>query len=84
MVKQSRPDDNELISRMEDQGAVSQQGRGGGNVARKVGTRAELNRTQGDLTGDEVERATGSDNPAEDAKKGDKTLAKIQSDRQRS
>jgi hypothetical protein len=82
MVKQSRPDDSELIDSMADEGSITEQGRSGGNVARKVGTRAELHQAQGDLTGDEVERATGSDNPAQDAVKGDKTFDKIRTGHQ--
>ena len=67
--------DNALIDELEEQdGAPSQGGRSGGNVARDVGTRAEIHRTVRD-TG--MERPTGQDNPAEDAMKGKKTLDKL-------
>lgn len=55
-----------------------QQGRSGGDVNKTVGTRAELNRA---TDPDDTERALGSDNPAQDAEKGPKTQAAIQSDR---
>lgn len=84
MVKQSRPNDNELIERMAEEGEVSHQGTSGGNLARKVGTRAELHRAEGNLAGEEVERVVGSDNPAQDEEKGEKTLNKIRSGRQSS
>jgi len=67
--------DNALIDELEDQGgAPDQGGRSGGNVARDVGTRAEIHRTVRD-TG--MERPTGQSNPAEDAMKGAKTIARL-------
>ena len=76
--RQSRHPDNEMIDRMQEEGAAGQQGRAGGNVARNVGTRAELNNADGDAG---VERVTGKDNPEADADKGNKTRAKIQQGR---
>ena len=67
--------DNALIDELEDQGGAPAQGsRSGGNVARDVGTRAEIHRTVRD-TG--MERPTGKDNPAEDAMKGTKTIDRL-------
>lgn len=80
--RQSRHPDNEMIDRMQEDATPSQQGRAGGDVNKKVGTRAELERAQGDQEG--VTRAVGSDNPTEDAKKGPKTRAAIQQERNRS
>ena len=75
--------DNDLIDRaQEDSVPTAQADSSGGNVNRTVGTRAELNEAQGTLEGDEVERAVGSDNPAEDEMKGDKTFDKIRSGNQ--
>ncbi|WP_126171931.1 hypothetical protein [Altericroceibacterium xinjiangense] len=75
--RQSRHPDNELIDELTEGGMVSQQGRAGGQISRDVGTRAEQKRAEGTLTGQEVERATGGDNPAEDARKGAKTAAHL-------
>lgn len=81
--RQSPHSDNELIDEMEkDSVSTAQLDRSGGNVNRTVGTRAELHEAQGTLEGDEVERATGSDNPADDEMKGDKTFDKIRSGNQ--
>ncbi len=77
--RQSRHPDNELIDSLQDGATPSQQGRSGGEVSRKVGTRAELNRA---TDPDDHERALGSDNPAQDAQKGEKTRAAIQDERQ--
>lgn len=79
MTKRDPHPDNELIDRMAEGGAPGQQSRSGGNVARDVGTRAELDNV---LRGEGVERVTGKDNPAEDAVIGDKTAAKIRSGNQ--
>lgn len=79
--RQKRHSDNELIDRMNDAATPGHQGRAGGEVNRKVGTRAELNRA---TDPDDSERATGGDNPAEDAKKGEKTRAAIQRQRDES
>ena len=80
--RQSRHPDNDLIDRLQDGETPSQQSRSGGEVNRKVGTRAELERAEGEREG--VTRAVGSDNPAEDAKKGPKTRAAIQNERDES
>ena len=76
--RQSLHPDNELIDAMQDETTPSQQGRSGGDVNKTVGTRAELNRA---TDPEDTERALGSDNPAQDAEKGPKTQAAIQSDR---
>lgn len=74
--RQSRHPDNDLIDQaQQDSMPTAQASRAGGEVNRRVGTRAELNAAKGQLEGEEVERATGSDNPSEDAKKGDKSIA---------
>jgi hypothetical protein len=69
--------DNELIDAMEESGGGStqQNTRAGGNLARDVGTRAEEKAAEGHLEGDEVDRVKGSDDPARDRLKGDKTIA---------
>ena len=76
--RQSRHPDNEMIDRMQEEATPGHQGRAGGNVNRTVGTRAELERAEGGDPG--VTRATGSDNPSDDAMKGEKTRAKLQND----
>ena len=79
MTERKPHPDNDLIDAMEDASApAAQSSSSGGNVNRTVGTRAEINAAQGDLVGDEVERATGSDNPAQDQKKGEKTIDRLQ------
>ena len=80
--RQSRHPDNELIDSMQDTPTPGHQGRAGGDVNKKVGTRAELERADGEREG--VTRAVGSDNPADDAKKGPKTRDAIQQERNRS
>ncbi|WP_305095554.1 hypothetical protein [Croceibacterium aestuarii] len=81
--RQSRHPDNELIDEMQEQSlGGAQQSRSGGEVNRRVGTRADLKRAEGKLTGDEVETAVGSDNPEQDARKGDKTFEKIRNGKQ--
>ena len=62
--------DNELIDAMSENATPSQGSRSGGEVNTRVGTRAELNRA---TDPDNREPVVGSDNPAEDAKKGPKT-----------
>ena len=75
MTERKPHSDNALIDELEEQGgAPSQGGRSGGNVARDVGTRAEIHKTIRD-TG--MERPTGQDNPAEDALKGEKTIDRL-------
>ncbi len=82
MTERKPHPDNDLIDQAEENSMPSAQAtRAGGEVNRRVGTRAELNAALGTLDGDKVERAVGSDNPEEDAKKGDKTIAAMQDDR---
>ena len=76
--RQSRHPDNELIAEMTENATPSQQGSSGGEVNRQVGKRGELNHAT-DPANREPE--TGSDNPAQDAQKGDKTLSAIQDSR---
>lgn len=76
--RQSRHPDNELIDEITEGGTPSQQGSAGGEVNRRVGKRGEENRAT-DPANREPE--VGSDNPAQDAKKGDKTLAAMQDSR---
>lgn len=81
--RQSRHPDNERIDEMQDESVKhAQQSRAGGNVARRVGTRAELHEAEGTLEGEEVERVVGSDNPDQDARKGNKTFDKIRTGKQ--
>ena len=83
MTERKPHGDNALIDEMEkDSAPTAQLDRSGGNVARTVGTRAELHQAEGMLEGDEVERAVGSDNPADDEMKGDKTFDKIRTGNQ--
>lgn len=76
--RKNRHPDNDLIDRMQDGDTPSQGSRSGGEVNTRVGTRDEINRA---TDPDNREPAVGSDNPAEDAKKGPKTRAAIQQDR---
>ncbi|MBU0669108.1 MAG: hypothetical protein KKE77_12575 [Alphaproteobacteria bacterium] len=76
--RQSMHPDNELIDELTGEPTPSQQSSAGGNVNRAVGKRGELNRAT-DPANREPE--IGSDNPAEDAKKGPKTRAAIQQSR---
>ena len=83
MTERKPHGDNALIDEMEDESVPNAQlDRSGGNVARTVGTRAELHDAEGSLEGDEVERAVGSDNPADDEMKGNKTFDKIRTGNQ--
>ena len=83
MTKRDPHPDNDLIDQaQEDSIPTAQADRSGGNVNRTVGTRAELNEAQGTLEGDEVERATASDNPADAEMKGNKTFDKIRTGNQ--
>ena len=68
--------DNELIDAMSENATPAQGSRSGGEVNTRVGTRAELNRA---TDPDNREPVVGSDNPAEDAKKGPKTQAAMDS-----
>lgn len=67
--------DNDLIDRAGDLPTPGQGSRSGGNVATRVGTRAELHAALGDASS--VERVTGNDDPDADAKKGPKTQAQF-------
>ena len=81
--RQSSHPDNELIDEMQEESVKgAQQSRSGGEVNRRVGTRAELHQAEGTLDGEKVERAVGSDNPEQDAQKGDKTFEKIRTGKQ--
>jgi hypothetical protein len=73
--RQFRHPDNDLIDQAEqDSMPTAQGGAAGGEVNRRVGSRAEEKAAQGELEGQEVETATGSDNPEQDARKGDKAI----------
>ena len=76
MTKRDPHSDNDLIDAMQTDsgGSTSQNDRSGGNLARDVGTRAEQRTVEGHLEGDEVDRVKGSDDPANDRLKGDKTI----------
>ena len=80
MTERKPHSDNALIEELEDEGgAPSQGGRSGGDVARDVGTRAELNRATGEP---DRERPTAQDHPeAVNEAKGDKTIERLQPDR---
>ena len=74
--RQKTHSDNKLIDAMSENATPSQGSRSGGDVNTRVGTRAELNRA---TDPDNREPVVGSDNPAEDAKKGPKTQAAMDS-----
>ena len=74
--RQKTHSDNELIDAMSENATPSQGSRSGGEVNTRVGTRAELNRA---TDPDNREPVVGSDNPSEDAKKGPKTQAAMDS-----
>ncbi|RPF70798.1 hypothetical protein [Aurantiacibacter spongiae] len=76
--RQSRHPDNDLIDSMSETATPSQQSRSGGQVPKDVGTRGEANRA---TDPDNREPEVGSDNPAQDAKKGPKTREAIQNSR---
>ncbi|MBO6768125.1 MAG: hypothetical protein JJ901_07445 [Erythrobacter sp.] len=76
--RQSRHPDNELIEEITEGATPSQQGSAGGEVNRRVGKRGEENRA---TDPESREPEVGSDNPRQDAKKGDKTLAAMQDSR---
>ena len=83
MTERKPHPDNELIDQMQQDSMPTAQGSAsGGNVARTVGSRAELRDAEGQLEGEEVERATGSDNPEQNDRMGDKASAKIRSGQQ--
>ena len=72
--RQSRHPDNDLIDDLTAENTPSQQGSAGGNVQRRVGKRGEEKRA---TDPENREPVLGSDNPADDAVKGDKTMSKI-------
>jgi hypothetical protein len=83
MTERKPHPDNELIDQMQrDSMPTAQSSSAGGNVARTVGTRAELHEAEGQLEGEEVERAAGRDNPEQNDRMGDKAADKIRSGRQ--
>ncbi|HLV07730.1 MAG TPA: hypothetical protein VKY80_08670 [Croceibacterium sp.] len=75
MTKRDPHPDNELIDELQEEGpAPSHGGSSGGDLARNVGSRAEVHTTVRD-TG--MERPTGQDNPAQDELKGEKTIDRL-------
>lgn len=76
MTERDPQSDNDLIDSMAKNagGSTAQNDGPGGNLARDVGTRAEERSAEGTLSGEEVDRVKGSDNPEQDALKGDKTI----------
>ena len=77
--RQSRHPDNDLINSMTESDTPSQSSSAGGEGNRRVGKRGELNRA---TDPENREPEVGSDNPGDDAKKGPKTRAAIQENRQ--
>lgn len=77
--RQKTHSDNELIEELQEGATPSQGSRSGGEVNRRVGTRAELNRV---TDPENREPVVGSDNPAEDFEKGPKTRSAIQEERE--
>jgi hypothetical protein len=78
MTERKPHPDNELIDRMqEDSVPTAQSSSSGGEVARTVGSRAELHEAEGQLEGEEIERVTGRDDPERNERTGDKTHRKI-------
>ena len=83
MTERKPHSDNAMIDQAEqDSVPTAQVDRSGGNVARTVGTRAELHEAEGQLEGEEVERATGRDNPEQNDRMVDKAHDKIASGQQ--
>ena len=76
--RQSMHPDNDLIDEMTEYPTPSQQSASGGEVNRQVGTRGEFNRA---FDPENREPEIGSDNPAQDAMKGEKTRQAMQDDR---
>ena len=72
--RQSRHPDNELIDEITQNPTPDHQGSAEGDVNRRVGSRDELRRV---TDPDNREPATGSDNPEQDARKGEKTMRAI-------
>jgi hypothetical protein len=83
MTERKPHPDNDLIEQMQQDSMPTAQGStSGGNVARTVGSRAELLSAEGQLEGEEVERAMGSDNPEQNDRMGDKAHDKIRTGQQ--
>ena len=76
--RQSMHPDNELIGEVTKQPTPSQQSWSGGLVNHEVGKRGELNRA---TDPENREPEVGSDNPAQDAKKGEKSRQAMQDSR---
>ncbi len=77
--RQSRHPDNDLIDTITEEATPDQQGSAGGDVNTRVGARADLNSA---ADPDNREPTVGSDNPEQDARKGDKTMRAIKSGNQ--
>lgn len=73
--RQSAHPDNELIDEITEDATPSQQGSAGGEVSRSVGSRSEERRA---VDPDNREPVTGSDNPQEDARKGPKSISRME------
>lgn len=71
--RQSSDSENGLIDKAGELPTPGQGSRSGGELAQKVGTRAELNAALGEEPS--VERVKGNDDPDADAVKGPKTSA---------
>jgi hypothetical protein len=83
MTERKPHPDNEMIDQMEqDSVPTAQSSASGGDVARTVGNRAELHAAEGQLEGEEVERATGKGNPEQNDRMGDKAHDKVRSGQQ--
>ena len=74
MTERKPHSDNRLIDELTEGGAPSQSSSAGGDVARDVGSRAELHRA---TDPEDRERALGSDNPEDDEGKGDEATRQI-------
>ncbi|MCP9222781.1 hypothetical protein MKP08_08485 [Erythrobacter sp. LQ02-29] len=72
--RQSRHPDNEMIDAMKEEATPSQQSSSGGDVNVRVGKRGEEHRA---TDPDNREPVVGSDNPEQDARKGEKTMEAI-------
>ncbi len=79
MTERNPHPDNELIDELTEGATPSQGSSAGGNVNRDVGKRGELNRA---TDPDNREPVVGSDNPADDERKGEKTTQAIRENRQ--
>lgn len=79
MTKRDPHPDNALIDELTESATPSQGSSAGGDVARDVGTRGELNRV---TDPDNREPVVGSDNPADDERKGEKTAEAIRKGQQ--